>query len=166
MRNTIREIRTQAQVLESRHSIGHYMDVYVGVRISFNCDYGAEYDYAASVFIVVIRPWHIDTTLVPVRQDMVLTASRKQIDAPTRNVLRDAGIKMVPVPASSHDHSYWHMNLLCIGDGRIIIDNTNKQFNKQLESLGFKTIQVRPECPRCGRMSVWCCNQSYAVASY
>ena len=89
------------------------------------------------------RPWHIDTTLVPVSKDIVLCAERKMIDDKTAQQLRVAGLRLVPVPASQKDGSFWHMNLLGLGHRRLVIDNSNRRFNEQLKSLGFKTIPVR-----------------------
>jgi N-dimethylarginine dimethylaminohydrolase len=88
------------------------------------------------------RPYHIDTTLVPISHDIVLCSERKMIDPVTAAALRARGKTLVVVPAAD-DGSFWHMNLLCLGGQRLVVDSANRKFIQQLQSLGFKAIPVR-----------------------
>ena len=74
---------------------------------------------------------------------MVLCSERKMIDKRTAQLLRAEGIRLITVPESPDDGSFWHMNLLNIGGGRLIVDGANPLFIEQLRSLGFKTLVVR-----------------------
>ena len=74
-------------------------------------------------------------------QDKVLTASLKRLDDATLGALKRHGIRCFECPVH-RDGGFWQMNLLGIGHGRVVVDDSDCAFNERLRSIGLKPIPV------------------------
>ena len=101
-------------------------------------------------------PWHLDTTLVPVASDKVLLADRKMVDRATLKFLHSRGVRSFPQPPSPVDDSFWHLNLLSLGHGKVCCDGSAalQPFRERLRSIGLKPIPL----------SMAACREAYAGA--
>lgn len=93
-------------------------------------------------------PQHIDTTLVPLKPGLALINPERPCADDTFDVFKENGWELIPSPASvqsvefhSPEVSNWiSMNVLSIGEDRIIVEEKEEPLIRLLEHLGMRVI--------------------------
>eukprot|EP00919_Chromeraceae_sp_WS-2016_P024973 GHVR01059071.1.p3 GENE.GHVR01059071.1~~GHVR01059071.1.p3 ORF type:complete len:363 (-),score=63.08 GHVR01059071.1:6246-7334(-) len=93
-------------------------------------------------------PQHIDTTLVPIREGIVLINPERPCINNGLQIFKDNNWELIKAPPSiqsvefhSPEVSNWiSMNILCINDKKIIVEEKEEAMIKLLESLDFEVL--------------------------
>lgn len=93
-------------------------------------------------------PQHIDTTLVPIRAGIVLINPERPCIDDTLELFLNNNWEVIEAPPSVRDVEFYSpevsnwisMNILCIDEERVIVEEAEESMIKLLESLGCKVI--------------------------